>query len=200
MRYNLQRTRAAVQFLVDTPYFAQYTKRLRNVVERPRALPYRGEEEVLNELLVVGRQNRRAMENLLDLAEFKRDTRNDYQRQYMAQKRQRDRKVIELEEFLVDRKLSLEDRRKALLRQYGVWNKEKAQLLERAGEITWEQKNQLVKEFWQAKDREIEALLAEAHRQAQREVHRKRLVRVLPPAPKNNPALHNALKSVLKSR
>jgi hypothetical protein len=120
--YDLERARKAVQFLVDSSYFAHHIKKLRSTVHKPRSMPFKDDSEVLNELLTIGRQNLQAMENLIQVAEIKRDDRNAYQRQYMAAKRQRDRKVIELEEVMVGKRLSVDERAKVLLRQYGVWN------------------------------------------------------------------------------
>jgi hypothetical protein len=174
--YDLERAKQAVQFLVDSSYFAHHLKKLRSTVSKPRSMPFKDDAEVLNELLVIGRQNLQAMENLIQVAEIKRDDRNAYQRHYMAAKRQRDRKVIELEEVMVGKKLSVDDRAKVLLRQYSVWNKERLDFLEKLGEASWLERNDKLKDFWTRKEREIDALLAEAKLQGG--IKRKYVVRV----------------------
>jgi hypothetical protein len=98
LRYDIERARTAVQYLVDSPYFKHHVKRLRNVVSRPRALPFDGDSETLNELLVLGRQNLEAMENLISVAEFKRGAKGSYMSGFMRAKRERDRKLILIEE------------------------------------------------------------------------------------------------------
>lgn len=184
---DFERVRDAVQFLVDTPYYHHYVRRVRSTAQRPRALPYRDKEEPLNELLRLGRINLQAMENLLAVAQYKRDdnSRAAYQRKFMAAKRQRDRKVIELEQLLLGRKLSKDEQRQALLKQYDIWNRERDRMLSSLGTVPWEEENQHRADFWAAKEREIEALIEEA--KAQPVVHRKppkRVVVVPAPAPK----------------
>lgn len=193
IRYDAARARLAVQFLVDSSYFHHHIKKLRNTVEKPRALPFKEDAEVLNELLVIGRQNVTAMENLIAVAEFKRGGKNDYQREYMAAKRKRDRKVIELEELMVGKKLSNEQRVKVLKRQYEVWNREREQYLSTKGEMTWLEKNEAIRSFWDRKEHEIDTLIGEA--KASGPIKRKYKVEV-PKAPKTGfgKTLANALK------
>jgi hypothetical protein len=157
--HNIRRTREAVQYLVDTSYFQHHLKKLRNTLKKPRSMPFRGELEVLNELLIVGRQSPAAFENLIKLAEFKRDDgRSSYQREYMANKRQRDRKVIQLEEMLTGKKLTLDQRLAVLRKQYLIWNKQRDALLKRNSDLSWLQRNEILKEFWASKEAEIEEL------------------------------------------
>jgi hypothetical protein len=176
--YDLTRARMAVQFLVDSSYFHQHVRKLRSTVGKPRALPFRGEAEVLNELLVVGRQNLQAFKNLIEVAEIKRDGRNEYQRQYMAAKRQRDRKVVEFEERVLGKKLAPEARLQVLQRQYATWNKERDAFLKSMGEVAWAERNERLKDFWARKEREIDALIEEA--KVNGPVKRKRVVKVAP--------------------
>lgn len=161
--YDRERTKQAVQHLVDSSYFSHHLKKLRANIHKPRALPFRGKFEVLNELLIVGRQSQEAFENLIKLAEFKRDhDKSSYQREYMAAKRQRDRKVIVLEEAMTGKKLNLEARRALLLKQYAVWNKERDALLKAIADRPWAERNAAIREFWQRKEHEIDLLQTEA--------------------------------------
>jgi len=198
IEYNAERVRQAVQYLVDSSYFLHHTKKLRSTVKRKRAMPFKGDAECLNELLVVGRQSEAAMEALIEVAAFKRPGRNDYQREFMAAKRRRDRKVLELEEALVGRQLGLDERNQVLLRQYDIWNKEKTTMLSDLGEVDWAERNAAIREFWAKKESEIDALIEEAKKSlAHKPVTRKRVV-VVEPQPTGNLGLK--LKEALQDR
>lgn len=175
IEYNEKRAQAAVQFLVDSSYSVHHITKLRSTVTKPRAMPFKDDAECLNELLVIGRQNLKAMENLIELAEFKRGNKASYQREYMAAKRQRDRKVIELEQQLVGRKLTLDQRNALLQKQYVIWHKERDQLLKKFNG-SWVERNALLKDFWATKESEIDQLLAEAKQTLDHVVKRKRVV------------------------
>lgn len=162
IEYNLARARQAVQFLVDSSYFHHHIKKLRSTVVKPRSMPFKDGAEVLNELLTIGRQNVAAMENLIGVAEFKRSNKNDYQRNYMAAKRQRDRKVLELEELMTGKSLTPDARTKVLKRQYEVWNREKTAYLKTQGELAWTERNDATRQFWDRKESELDALITEA--------------------------------------
>jgi len=191
--YDLARARKAVQFLVDSSYFHHHIKKLRSTVEKPRALPFKEEAETLNELLVIGRQNREALENLIGVAEFKRGGKNEYQRNYMATKRQRDRKVFELEEAMTGKKLGLDARTKLLHRQYDVWNREKSRMMDDLGDVAWSERNDAVRKFWGQKEAELDALIVEANIRGP--VKRKyRVVVAKEPKTEFGKALANAVK------
>jgi hypothetical protein len=160
--YDLARARRAVQFLVNSSYFHHHIKKLRTTVEKPRSMPFKDDAEVLNELLVIGRQNTAAMENLIGVAEFKRGSKTDYQRNYMAAKRQRDRKVYELEELMTGKTLTQDARMKVLRRQYEVWTKEKTAYLKSQGDLGWLERNDATRQFWDRKEAELDALIVEA--------------------------------------
>lgn len=195
--YDAVRARKAVQHLVDTSYFLHHLRKLRSTLAKPRSLPFRGEFEVLNELLVIGRQSPEAFENLIKLAEFKRDggDKSSYQREYMASKRQRDRKVIALEEALTGKKLDLEGRRKLLLRQYAVWNKERDEMLKSVQDRSWADRNAAIREFWERKEHELDLLQAEATTSTHKR-GRKYKVDV----PQKPTAMREAFKKVLDKR
>lgn len=160
--YDKSRAKAAVQFLVDSSYFRHHVTKLRNTVEKPRAMPFKDESECLNELLSIGRQNLQAMENLIAVAEYKRGNKNDYQREYMAAKRQRDRKVLLLEELMSGKPVAIPHRKAVLEHQYKVWNKERDQLLSKMANASWTERNHAIKEFWDVKELELDALIEEA--------------------------------------
>lgn len=211
LRYDLERARMAVQYLVDTSYFKHHVRRLRSTVERPRSLPFNGDAEVLNELLVVGRQSREAMENLIAVADFKRTAKGTYMSNFMRAKRERDRKVIQIEEVSLGRKLTLDERLHLLRTSHAKWETEKEQhkaycakqYREQFGkEPEWKHLNAFVRDFWTTKDMELEVLLHKAkeyvyHKQhpVKREVVVHRVVR----APRN-PIMANKLREVIGGR
>lgn len=198
MKYDARRAREAVQFLVNSPYFIHHVAKLRTTVKKPRALPFKDAAEPLNELLVIGRQNPQAMENLIEVAQSKRDDRNDYQRHYMAAKRQRDRKVIQLEELLAGKTLTNDQRNHLLHRQYQVWNKERGQYLTKQGDVSWLERNEKIREFWHRKEAEIDALIEEA----QKNPHKRKRVVVVEKQPKTDfgRKLQKAVKPVDRRR
>lgn len=182
INYNHDRARQATQFLVDDSYFAGHVRKLRNFVQKPRAMPFKDEAECLNELLVIGRQNATAMENLISVAEQKRDDRNAYQRKFMAKKRARDRMVIAIQELRLGKGLSLDERKDALLAQYKAWEHDKNTELARYPEATWEEQNAIKNQFWE----QIDSLLPEVLEEAKVQfapVTRKRKVEVQPKKP-----------------
>lgn len=186
MGYDIHRVRDAVQFLTDSPYYSHFAKRLRALAQRPRSVPYKGDSEVLNELLVVAREtNLEALENLLTLAASKRDDRNEYQRKYMAAQRARYRRIWELESALKKRPLTLDERQEAVTKQYAVWNRERDEFLatrEQDGKLDWHARNAAIRDFWQLKDDELEALITEAN-QPEKTVTKKRRFVVVRPEP-----------------
>jgi hypothetical protein len=193
--YDKSRAKAAVQFLVDSSYFRHHVTKLRNTVEKPRALPFKEESEALNELLVIGRQNLQAMENLISVAEYKRSNKNDYQREYMAAKRQRDRKVLQLEALMSDKPVAIPHRKAVLEHQYKVWNKERDTLLSRNKDLNWTERNRMLKNFWDLKEAELNGLIEEAKKNGPVKRQPKRVVTVKqePKSPFGS-ALANALK------
>lgn len=196
--YDLDRTRKAVAYLVDTSYAPHHIRRLRATVERPKALPFKGDAEPLNELLVIGRQSRQAMENLIEVARAKRDTRNDYQRDFMAAKRRRERRAIELEEMLLERRMGNTERAFFLRKQAEIWGKEREQFLASLDAADWKGKNERLKEFWARKEQELERLIEEAKNQPV--IHRKAPKRVVVvPKPEPATALGQKLTQALRT-
>lgn len=123
--YDSQRALKALQYLIDTPYFPHRVRALRNAVVKPRRMPFKDDAEVLNELLVIGRQSLQSLENLIAVAERKRGTRNDYQREFMATKRRRERMAVRCEENRLSRKLTPNERYQYLAAITAKWNEER---------------------------------------------------------------------------
>lgn len=208
LSYDPERARQAVEFLVRCGAFPQYVKGLRSTVSRPRSLPYKDDAEPLNELLVIGRQDMQAFENLLALAEMKVGTRTDYQREYVAARRARERKALQLETILAGKPLTPDERREALYRFYGMWNKDRDDyvktreaewVVEHNEEPSWQAKNTFLKEFWAQVDADLDGMLVEAEQTLVRTVKRKRTVIVSPRPPKPT-TMSEAFSKVLANR
>jgi hypothetical protein len=162
---------------------------------------------VLNELLIIGRQNMQAMENLIEVARFKRDSQNDKQANLMRARRHRERLAVELEELLTGRKFSVEERRQFLLKQYEQWNVAKDKHIANLGDAFiennnelpgWAEKNAFIQDFWAHVDRDLPALIKEAKKVlSDRKVTRKRVVIVeKPKVEPTNPVVKQALQRV----
>ena len=157
--YDLARARAAVQYLVDAPYGPQHITKIKAHVSKPDMLPFDGDQECLNELISIGRQNAAALDALIAIVESKRPDKNAYQREFMASKRRRDAKVLKLKQFAMGVKLSNEDKVFVLSQQYAVWNADKDVYLKAQGELTWEERNAAIQAFWSQKESELDAMI-----------------------------------------
>lgn len=174
--YDTQRAQAAVQFLVDDPYAQARAERIRNASKRPRSLPFRGDAEVLNELVIIGRQNPQALENLIEVAFAKRDyDRNEYLKRHTYARRARERKRVRIEEMVLNMKLSVDGRKDLLLRVYDEWNTNRDRYVEqRAEEYRKEHgkephcliRNQFIADYWQQVDAELDRMLKLASKHA----------------------------------
>lgn len=197
--YNHDRARQAVQFLVDHSYFAGHVKKLRNYATKPRAMPFKDEAEVLNELVVIGRQNIQAMENLISIAEQKRDDRNEYQRKFMAKKRARNNIVISIQELKLGKKLSLDERKDVLLVQYANWEAEKEAELARYPDATWDERNEIKRQFWDQLDAMLPEVL-EAAKEQFSPVARRRKIELVKPDSKNTAVKLAMLKAIADAK
>lgn len=164
VEYNSERVRSAVQYLVDTPYFPHRVKGIRTAVLKPRSMPFKDDAECLNELLVVGRQSLQALENLIAVAERKRDTRTDYQREFMRAKRERERFVIELNQLDRSTSIGREERYRILQRWHADQERERNMFVEArcnkhrvdtGEEASSEDKSRFIKEFWAKVDMDL---------------------------------------------
>ena len=177
------------------------------VVRRPRALPFKGDAEALNELVKIGRQSADALQNLFAIAEFKRDDRTAYQRQYMAQRRERERKVIRIEEWATDRKLTLDQRKDLLHKRYAEWESKRSKHTaklhaqfkrENNREPTWQETQSFVRDFWVAVDLELARMMDEIQRVESSPKRAKRVVKVTPKV--SNPTFQQALQKAFTKR
>lgn len=171
VEYNVNRAVAAVQYLVTDQYYSRHVRKLWSTVQRKRALPFKGELETLNELVVLGRQDPNALKALLSLAEFKRTDSNEKQRLFMAAKRKRQATYIAVYEKLNGEKVSLERRREILMKQQEEWDAGRNEYVKensihyqaKYGEKPgWDQTNEMKREYWLMVDAQLNKMLEEA--------------------------------------
>jgi hypothetical protein len=107
----------------------------------------------------------------------------------MAAQRSRYKRIAQLEALLRGKPLTLDERQAAISKQYEVWNKEKDQFLSARSDLhltefgatpDWTARNAYTRSFWEMKDAELDALLAEAEKTLTKVAKRKRLVMVPP--------------------
>lgn len=157
MEYNVERAKAAINYLATLTYYAQVWRKIVAAAARPDSEPFTGEQEVLNELVHIGRQHKKALANLYELLKSKRSDKTDYQREFMANKRRRDNKAIKLEEAMIGRKLVLEERQAFLTTKYIHWNKQRDAILQNHSDVSWEERNDILKAFWAEEEMKIDA-------------------------------------------
>ncbi|MFZ6731950.1 hypothetical protein ACO0LG_08535 [Undibacterium sp. Ji42W] len=172
VNYNVARATAAVQFLVNDSYAASRYKKLRSAVARPFVLPFKEEKEVLNELVLIGRQSPLALEKLIAIAEFKRNVDDKtYMATLMAAQRRRVKDALFVEQTMAGVKYTHEERYEAERRIRTNWSNERAMLLEQEtkkheekfGEpLPYETRREIIKLFWDRIDTLLVRLKKEA--------------------------------------
>ena len=166
VEYDIPRATAAVQFLVNDPYAVARYKALRKAITQPRRLPYKGDAEVLNELIKIGRQSPVALEKLIAVVEFKRNLDDtSYMATFMAESRRRVKEALFIQQTVAGVTFSHEERYAAERKIKAQWATEKHSFLEEArieysaatGEekLPHDQKLDLSKAFWAKIDAEL---------------------------------------------
>lgn len=171
LEYNVQRATQAVQYLVEYEYASAKIKKLRSCVKRARVMPFKGDEEMLNELLVVGRQSEDAMEKMISIVLYKRKSQNAKQASFMSTKRWRFKMVIGAYEAITNEKLTIEQAQEKLVEASERWNLERDQhvalcKLEYARSFRtaagWQQKNKFIKDYWETLQMTLQQAFDEA--------------------------------------
>lgn len=161
MQYNVNRAKEAMQYVVRSPYHSQLWRKIQAAAKKSRALPFKDEQEPLNELVHIGRQKYEALDNLYKIVQQKRRGKTDYQREFMAAKRRRDRKFVRQQELVLGYKLDYDARRLALVAQYEVWHAQRDALLAKNKDVSWDERNDIIREFWAGVEQELDAAIQE---------------------------------------
>lgn len=171
---------------------------LTEVIPMARRLGVRlhGDNAVLNPLVDLAVDHPTQYANVMNLVETKRSARGlpplddartkddqfdktDYMRDFMQQKRLRERKAAEIENMMRPDSAKLIGRTRLdyMQAQSNKWKKQRDELLAKArkehGRLTKEQMNALLKGFWQRIDDELEELEALARAELQKPAHQR---------------------------
>lgn len=152
----------AVNYLIHSRDCTTRINEIRDVIERweERPMIYAGHLMVLNSLIDIGVEDRKAFEKLVDLIEERRRLipvmrRADYQRDLMRERRARLAKAIELQE-LQHGKMDARTRKRFEKDITQRWSQAQQEFLKKKGRLTWAQRNAARREFWDMIDKNLE--------------------------------------------
>lgn len=165
------RTVEAVNLLIEAPNYAALVREITRIIETwdTHPMAYGGKLACLNALIDVGLHSRDAFERLVTLVEDKRKLlpqvrRVDYQRTLMQERRARMSKAVELHEARhgVLRGAARMAEMQAIQQR---WADARHTFLQSKGEMSWDQRNEAIKEFWATIDRNLDKNLADARKE-----------------------------------
>lgn len=186
--YDKQALLTAINHLVLSERAETHYNLLESLLGLPVDTPVKltDEAELLNALLELGREDRDAYGRVMELVDRKRVergwtpllkpepqgfNRNEYQRDFMYQKRQRERRAVEIENMLrpARDKLIGNDRLEFMRRTSARWKESRDKMMTAArqasgGTLTKDQVSAILKAFWERVDRELDEAEAETMR------------------------------------
>lgn len=158
----------AVNFLIEAPNYAALINEMTKIIETwdTHPMAYGGRLACLNAMVDVGLHNREAFERLVKLVEDKRKLlpsvrRTDYQRDLMRERRARMAKALELHELQFGTVRGAA-RMQATQDIQTRWSRARSQFLAAKGEMSWLERNEATREFWESIDRNLDINLAQA--------------------------------------
>ena len=171
---NRQRIIQAVNYLITSPKYSRMINEITGIIEQwdTHPMTYGGDLSFLNALIDVGLSDRVAFEKLVKLIETKRKLipeikRVDYQRDFMAEKRARLDKAVELHELLKGKFPNGTARDAHRKVTQAKWMAERDVYVAAKGKLTWKETNAARNEFWAIIDRNLdEAIAAERAKKA----------------------------------
>lgn len=142
---------------------------------------YSGERECLNALVELGLEDMGKLQRVVDLIDSRRKTgpsmrRTQYQAEYMAQRRARAAKAMQIEALVRGKPLSPDEKRDCDKRVHDAWAKRKQAFLTEQRAASYDDRLAATELFWEQIDRELEEQLQVAmaapvvHRKAKRVV------------------------------
>lgn len=186
--YDKQALLIAINHLVLSERAETHYNLLESLLGLPVDTPVKltDEAEMLNALLELGREDRDAYGRVMELVDRKRVergwtpllkpepqgfNRNEYQRDFMYQKRQRERRAVEIENMLrpARDKLIGNDRLEFMRRTSARWKESRDKMMTAArqasgGTLSKDQVSAILKAFWERVDRELDEAEAETMR------------------------------------
>ena len=160
MEYNVHRAAYALNHLLKSQEFLQTWEQIDCAVKCKDRNAFDGDFhlEPLNELVLIGVQNQRALRNLRQMVTYKKRNRDDYQRNLMEIIRRVGRKALLVEEFFAfsAKPFDMQDRREFFVRQQALWGASKACFIAGRDASTWDKRCELVREFWQTVETDLD--------------------------------------------
>lgn len=168
---NKQRVVEAVNYLIRAPQYAKLINEITSIIETwdTHPMTYGGKLSHLNALIDVGLADRIAFEKLVRLIETKRKLvpeikRVDYQRGFMAEKRARLDKAIELHELTKGKFATGKARKAHAADVQRRWMAARDEFVTSKGELGWAERNAARAVFWAGVDLKLDEALAQARR------------------------------------
>lgn len=196
----------AVNFLIATRDYIALVKEIESIRDNweDRRVYFGGDKECLNTIVQLAITDEDGYNRVINLINEKRKLvpeakRNDYQREFMRQLRARVAKAIKIECIVEGRKHFSPDEKKVREQKLRKsWADRKEQFFAEHGDLSWKERNDLAKVFWESIDIELEQMLQEAiELEGHRPVKKKRVVKV-DRVPKTE--FGNKLKSAIRGR
>lgn len=196
----------AVNFLIASRDYIALVREIESIRDNweDRRVYFGGDKECLNAMVQLCITDEDGYDRVKHLIDEKRKLvpeakRNDYQREFMRQLRQRVAKAIKIECLLENRKrFSPDEKFERERRLRKAWSDRRERFLAEHGDLSWKERNEVAKIFWESIDIELEQMYQDAQEAAAHPpVSRKRVVKV-EHAPKTE--FGNKLKSVLRGR
>ena len=196
----------AVNFLIASRDYSALMREIYSICDNwnERRVYFGGDKECLNAIVQLAITDEDGFSRVRHLIDEKRKLlpeakRNDYQREFMRQLRARVAKAIKIECMAEGRKhFSPDEKREREQRLRRVWADRKEKFLAEQGDLSWKERNEVAKIFWEGIDIELEEMQQSAKElEGHRPVKKKRVVKI-DHAPKTE--FGNKLKSVLRGR
>lgn len=196
----------AVNFLIASRDYVALVKEIETIRDNweDRRVYFGGDKECLNAMVQLCITDEDGYSRVRHLIDEKRKLvpeakRNDYQREFMRQLRARVAKAIKIECIVEGRKHFSPDEKKVREQKLRKsWANRKEQFFAEHGDLSWKERNDLAKVFWESIDIELEQMLQEAiELEGHRPVKKRRVVKV-DRVPKTE--FGNKLKNAIRGR
>jgi hypothetical protein len=164
----------AVIHLLQSKDFKTLVKELEVMVRefdpaKPGSAVFKGDAAALNVLIELGVHDYSAFERVMDLVHDYRKRRNgvdraEYQREIMRERRGREYKALELNELKSGKALKGAERKQFIVEINQRWARAQAECLAAKGALSWDERNEVKRQFWAEIDETLEANIEEATR------------------------------------
>ena len=186
---NVDRTvlKEAVNFLIASRDYVALVKEIESIRDNweERRVYFGGDKECLNSMVQLCITDEDGYDRVLHLIAEKRKLvpeakRNDYQREFMRQLRARVAKAIKIECMAEGRKhFTPDEKHEREKRLRKVWADRKEKFLAEHIDLSWKERNEVAKIFWEGIDIELEEMYQSAQElEGHHPVKKRRVVKV----------------------